>query len=274
MHEAAPREELLAVIELYCPKGPSAGGRPPVGLARMLRIQCLPASALYSIHRCASRRCPKRIRMRALSLFCVLAFFVIPSYATDSSFGTVRFSNVARIDLPRNWTYLDKEIAAQLNTSSEATGRILGIPINQGDNTILVAGNASDGKGKPRATIRLSVRARPSPSQQQFRELAKQSPQLIREALLPVARETADAMLMIPGIKSYKVVGVKLDTNGELHCARLSFESEYSDRVVISDTWLCPLSNRAIKLSSSYDKRYQAIYWPIIEYVWRSLSEK
>ncbi len=201
-------------------------------------------------------------------------FCIIPSYASDSSFGTVEFANVARIALPRNWIYLDKELTSHLNTSSEATSRVLGIPINQGNNIILVAGNAFDSAGHSRATIRLSVRDAPSPSQQHFRELAKQSPALVRDALLPAARETADTMLKIPGISSYKIVGAQLDHNGELYCARLSFESEYNDRVVITDTWLCPLTVRVIKLSSSYDKQFGAIYSPTIDYVRRSLAGK
>ena len=41
MHTVVPWRELCAVIEPYYPKATSAGGRPPVGLERMLRIHCL-----------------------------------------------------------------------------------------------------------------------------------------------------------------------------------------------------------------------------------------
>jgi transposase, IS5 family len=41
MNTVVPWKELAAVIEPYYPKATSAGGRPPVGLERMLRIHCL-----------------------------------------------------------------------------------------------------------------------------------------------------------------------------------------------------------------------------------------
>ena len=41
MNKVVPWAELVAVIEPYYPKATRAGGRPPVGLERMLRIHCL-----------------------------------------------------------------------------------------------------------------------------------------------------------------------------------------------------------------------------------------
>jgi transposase, IS5 family len=41
MNTVVPWAELAAVIEPYYPKATSVGGRPPVGLERMLRIHCL-----------------------------------------------------------------------------------------------------------------------------------------------------------------------------------------------------------------------------------------
>lgn len=41
MNKVVPWAELVAVIEPYYPKATGAGGRPPVGLERMLRIHCL-----------------------------------------------------------------------------------------------------------------------------------------------------------------------------------------------------------------------------------------
>ena len=41
MNTVVPWAQLAAVIEPYYPKSTSAGGRPPVGLERMLRIHCL-----------------------------------------------------------------------------------------------------------------------------------------------------------------------------------------------------------------------------------------
>lgn len=207
-------------------------------------------------------------------LFSALVVLAMPSQAANSAFATIQFEDVVQLALPRSWIYLDKNVAAHLNTSSEAVGRIVGIPINQGDNRILVAANAYDTTGKSKATLRLSVRAGSSPSQQEFQDFAKQPPQFIQETLLPAAKETADAMLKVSGINSYKVIGVKLDYNGKLYCARSTFEADYGGRVVISDTWVCPLSNRLLKLTVSYEKQSQAVYQPTVDYVWRSLSAK
>ena len=41
MNTVVPWADLVAVIEPYYPKATNAGGRPPVGLERMLRIHCL-----------------------------------------------------------------------------------------------------------------------------------------------------------------------------------------------------------------------------------------
>ncbi len=41
MNAVVPWSDLVAVIEPHYPKATSAGGRPPVGLERMLRIHCL-----------------------------------------------------------------------------------------------------------------------------------------------------------------------------------------------------------------------------------------
>jgi hypothetical protein len=41
MNTVVPWAELVALIEPYYPQATSAGGRPPVGLERMLRMHCL-----------------------------------------------------------------------------------------------------------------------------------------------------------------------------------------------------------------------------------------
>ena len=81
-------------------------------------------------------------------------------------------------------------------------------------------------------------------------------------------------MLKSPGVKSYNVRSVKLDHNNTLYCALFTFEGEYGGRFVIADTWVCPLGNRTLKLSSSYEKRLESVYRPTIDYVWRSLTAR
>ncbi len=212
--------------------------------------------------------------MKSFAIYLGLTLIATSAQAAASSFAPIQFGDVAQIALPRNWTYLDNEVANHLNTSAEAVGHIAGIYIDQGDNKILVAANAFDSAGKTKATLRLSVRGGKTANQLEIRELSKQSPQLVREAAQPEAQDIANSMLRVPSVQTYKVLDVRIDTNGALYCTRFTFEGFYGGRDMLVDTWVCPLGNRTIKLSTSYEKRHQSIYRPTIEYIWRSLSAK
>jgi hypothetical protein len=209
--------------------------------------------------------------MNRATLIALASLMSPQSQAANSAFATVQFGEVAQIALPRSWTYMDKQVADHLNTSSEAVGRLSGLTINQGDNKVLVAANARDSKGKTKATIRLSVRMGPSPTQADVRDLAKEPPNAIEGILLPAAKETVDAMLKVPGVTSYRIRGVKIDKNKDMSCTLSSFEGDHGSGLVETDTWVCPLGDRTIKLSTSYHKDVEQIYRPTIEYVWRSL---
>lgn len=215
----------------------------------------------------------RRFRRPLSSIFPVfIGIWCISAQAAVSSFQTVEFGGIVKISLPKNWAYLDKYVADHLNTSSEALSRISGLVIAQGDNRVLVAANAYDDKGKTRATLRLSVRKAVSPSQTDMRELGKQPKNVIQSALLPSANEIVEAMLKVSGVKSYKIRAVKIDQNGTLVCSLASFEGDYDNRSVVSSTWVCPLGDRTIKLSASYEKHLESVYLPTINYVWSSLA--
>ena len=207
-------------------------------------------------------------------LLILIAFVSIPAVAQGgrSAFATVRFGQVVQVDLPRNWTYIDKKIADHLNTSSEAMGNFAGVNIAQGDNTILVAANAYDSQGKSKATLRISVRAAPNITQAQMRELSSQPAGIIESQLRPSADETVKAMLKVPGVKFYAVRAVKLDRNDALVCSLSSFEGDFGRGPVISETWVCPLGESTLKLSTSYEKGLQTIYGPTLARVWRSMQ--
>ena len=112
--------------------------------------------------------------MKLLSIF--LAALSLPAAGQDrqSAFATMRFGNILQVDLPRKWTYMDKNVADHLNTSSEAVAKVVGVAIAQGNNTILLAANAYDTRGKSKATLRISVRSAPGLTQSQMREFATQ----------------------------------------------------------------------------------------------------
>ncbi len=199
-------------------------------------------------------------------LVCLLALVTAVAFGQDgkSAFATVKFGGGVQVDLPRNWTYMDKRVADHMNTSSEATANLTGLSLNQGDNDTLVAANAHDGQGKSKATLRISMRAAPSMSQAQMRELAAAPPSATEEQLRSAADETVKVMLKVPGVRSYAVRTVKLDRNAALVCSLSSFEGEFGRGLVVSDTWVCPLGDRTLKLSTSYEKSSQSIYLPTL----------
>jgi hypothetical protein len=208
------------------------------------------------------------------ALLCLLALVTAAAFgqAGKSAFATVTFGNGVQVDLPRNWTYMDKRVADHMNTSSEADANLAGLSVSQGDNEILVAANAYDSQGKSKATLRISVRVAPSMSQAQMRELAAQPSSATEDQLRSVANETVKAMLKVPGVRSYAIRAVKLDRNTALVCSLSSFEGDLGRGLVVSDTWVCPLGDRTLKLSTSYEKGSQSIYLPTLGRVWRSLQ--
>ena len=166
---------------------------------------------------------------------------------------------------------MDKRIADHMNTSAEAAGNYAGLSIAQGNNEILVAANAYDSQGRSKATLRISSRNAASMTQAQMRELAAQPAPVVQSHLYSAASETAKAMLKMPGVRSYAVRAVKLDRNAVLVCSLFSFEADLGRGPIIADTWVCPLGDRTVKLSTSYEKTSQAIYRPTLDRVWRSL---
>lgn len=210
--------------------------------------------------------------MKALSVLALTCLLHAHCFAAKSAFATVEFDRIAQVALPTSWTYMDKQVAEHLNTSSEAAGRVAGLELSQGDNKILVAATAYDAQGKTLATLRLSVRMEAGSGQAELKELAKQSQASVEAALLPSLNETVTAMLKVRGVNSYRVRGVRIEQNKSLYCIRSSFEGDLGGRRMESDTWLCPLGDRNLKLSTSYDRSSKAVYLPTLEYVWQSLS--
>ena len=106
--------------------------------------------------------------------------------AQDGAFAKLDFGGEVRIEVPRNWTFLDDNIKKHLNTGGEAAARLAGIAPNPGENVILVAANAFTSLRTPSATLRLSVRRGESPSQSEMREVAKPFPKTPVTVLGPV----------------------------------------------------------------------------------------
>src|SRR5229473_3028630 len=113
---------------------------------------------------------PKGGAMRKI----VAAGFLIVAaiaHAQGGAFAKLEFSGEIRIEVPRNWDYLDDNIKRHLNAGGEAAARLAGITPNPGENVILVAANAFTAFRTPSATLRLSVRRGENPSQSEVREV-------------------------------------------------------------------------------------------------------
>jgi len=210
--------------------------------------------------------------MFKLALIILVAFSPTTHAEDNSAFKRVNFDNFLSVDLPRDWTYMDKSLSSHINTSSEAKARVLGIEINQGDNKVIVAANAYDKAGHSNATLRISVREQATLTQPQMRELMKESPEAIAELFRPVTTETVKAMLKMPGAKQYRLRSIKMLENHSLVCYQTIYEGDFGRGLVISSTSVCPLENKTLKFSSSYQKGLEALYAPIIDWIWASLQ--
>ena len=196
------------------------------------------------------------------------------AYAQDSSFARLDFGGNTNIEVPRNWTYLDDNLRKHLNTSGEAVARLAEITPNPGENIILVAANAYTSFRTPSATLRLSVRRGSSPTQSMMREVSKLPKIELSQIITPIAEETRRVMIGVDGVKSAKIVGTRVAVNQGMVCMFFEFETEVSDGAKLLQTYICPLGNRSVKLSTSYRKSETAMFRPVIEYVWQSLRVK
>lgn len=189
----------------------------------------------------------------------------------NGAFAKLDFGGNTYIEVPRNWTYLDENLRRHLDTGSEAVTRLAGIAPNPGENIILVAGNAYTSSRTPSATLRLSVRRGDSPTQENMREVAKLPKKELAQLLAPVAEETRRVMVGLDGVKSVKAVDARVASNRGMTCMFFEFETDASDGAKLSQTYVCPLGNRSIKLSTSYRKSEATLFHPVIKYVWQSL---
>jgi len=190
----------------------------------------------------------------------------------NGTFAKLDFGGNTYIEVPRNWTYLDENLRSHLNTGSEAVTRLAGITPTLGENVILVAGNAYTSFRTPSATLRLSVRRGDSPTQEIMREVAKLPKKELAQLLTPVAEETRRIMVGIDGVKSVKAVDARVASNQGMICMFFEFETDASDGAKLSQTYVCPLGNRSVKLSTSYRKSEATLFHPVIKYVWQSLQ--
>lgn len=207
----------------------------------------------------------------ALSVCTVWGFFSLDVLAQSSSFAKLQFGETIFLEVPRNWTYLNEQIRQHLNTASEAVGKLAGFPVSQGDNQILLAANAFTSFKTPSATLRLSVRPGAAPTQANIRELAKYPKDELNSTFGSILEETARSLRSLEGIKYAKAIDLRIEHNKYISCIFTEFEYSKPDGVSLSKTWLCPMGDKSVKLSTSYRKTEAALFKPVITRVWESL---
>lgn len=196
------------------------------------------------------------------------------AYAQGGGFAKLDFGGNISIEVPRNWSFLDSNLRRHLDTRGEAIARLAGITPNPGENVILVAGNAFTSFHTPSATLRLSVRQGSGPSQADMREIARLPAAEVLNLLKPVADETRRAMIGVEGVKNARSLDARVVTNKSLICMMFEFETDTTDGLKVSQTYICPIAAKSVKLSTSYRKSEASMFRPITEYVWESLSAR
>ena len=188
-----------------------------------------------------------------------------------SVFASHKFSGGFSVDIPENWEILGPRQADDLNVYSEVVTNSIGLPSGQGNNKILVAANALNDAGQTIATVRLSVRAYAELTQSEMRIGMKEERASLRNLMLAQSEQTAKSLRSADGVKYYKVRDADTVGNDHLTCMWSSFEYDIGKGATVSDSWICPLGDRTLKLSTSYNKSAARLYAPIIEHIWRSL---
>lgn len=187
-----------------------------------------------------------------------------------SAFERKAFDRVS-ISLPRNWRWIGESDAQALNTNSEALTESLGVGVGQGNNTILIAGNAFNDARVSVATVRLSVRSGPTIGQAELQDALKEPQEPINREIREVAEKTAVAMRKLPQMQFYSVTGGGLRQNGSMVCMWTAFEYDLGKGATASDSWVCPSADRTFKLTTSYAKSHANLYAATVDYVWRSI---
>lgn len=211
-------------------------------------------------------------QMKCISYFSLFFPMLTNAYADNSTFVKFQYDELISIESPRHWIYQNEQIRRHLNTGSEAALRLLGIPLGQGDNKILLAATTYTSYKSSSATVRLSVRQGATLTQGNIQEMSAYSKADLDIALSPANSETERMLRSLEGVRYAKAVESRIDSNGFLNCIFAEFEYGKSDGVTLSQTWICPLGDKSIKLSTSYRKSESYIFKPVISYIWKSLQ--
>lgn len=189
------------------------------------------------------------------------------------TFFSKRFEQVS-IQLPSGWHWLNRDDATALDESAEAFTSSIGFDAKSEPNNVLAAGKAVDDTGRSIATVRLSLRPGKAASQIEMRQALREPQASIRREIVAEAEKTASAMRRLPTTSYYRVTGGAFRQNASVACLWTAFEYDVGRGPTVSDTWVCPLGDRTLKLSTSYAKVNAAQFANTIEHIWRSLDAR
>lgn len=192
---------------------------------------------------------------------------------TDSSFFAQRLDRVS-LQLPKDWRWLDRTAAAALGAKANAVTSAQGLGENSDTNDVLIAGNALDDDERSIATVRLSIRPGKAASQIEMRQALREPQAGIGREIVAEAEKTASALRRLPTTSYYRVTGGAFRQNASVVCLWTAFEYDVGKGPTASDTWICPLGDRTLKLSTSYAKAHAARFATMTDHIWRSLDAR
>jgi len=177
------------------------------------------------------------------------------------------------IEVPRSWKFQDDAANKHLNALTEKLIHTAGVPSNSGQNVILVMARTFTSFDAPSASLRLSVRNGRTFSQVAMGEAAKVSKAKMRDEFSPWMKNIKKSMANNFGVK-LKTVDYGVTSNKDLVCMFFIAELSMPDGLEINQTYVCPLGERTVKLSTSYRKAEAKQFRPVIDHVWQSLQVK
>ncbi len=184
----------------------------------------------------------------------------------------IDFGDGISMDVPKTWQYLDPKYHQLIQTSVDAVLKLAALPEPDGTNILLIAANANTGYKTSSATLRLSVRHGPGSTQQDVRQLANEPKKVLDETLDPALTASIKSLETQGFVSNVKSLGGRVESNSFVSCIFTELEYSKPDGVTLSQTWLCPFGDKAVKLSTSYRKSEAVLFEPVIRYVFQSLN--
>lgn len=198
----------------------------------------------------------------------------LPTAAAGAAkqFRRVEYAGV-RLEVPVGWSYDDERLREALNTSTGDMLRLAGKPSDQSNNEIVIAGHAPGADGENAATMRLSLRHAPAPTQAEMRAGLKTVTQTqVNEIVVPAMTDTARMLENTMGAKNVRPLTGTIAHTTTAICLFTEFEYEILAERWRGQTYICPAGTRTVKLASSYKVTEEAEWKPTADHLWQTFA--